>query len=160
MPGPRRLWDSCIVIGYLAGYEDLKPDCPLIIDQAERGQLEIVVSVIATIEVAYLQGYSDPASEAKINEFFGRDYIVPVGINTHISPIARGLIRKYRNEARIEPADAVHLATAIQWKIPLIETTDPDLLRLNGREGDPPIRIRKPQYEGPLQLPGMDLPTV
>lgn len=89
MPGPRRLWDSCIVIGYLAGYEDLKPDCPQIIEQARLGRLEIAVSVIATIEVAYLEGYSDPTSEAMIQEFFGREYIIPIGIDTPIAPIAR-----------------------------------------------------------------------
>ena len=54
MPVARRLWDSCVVIGYLAGYEDLKPECPLIIEQAERGEIQIVVSAMATIEVAYL----------------------------------------------------------------------------------------------------------
>ncbi len=156
MPVPRRLWDSCIVIGYLAGYEDLKPNCPLIIEQAERGELEIVVSVIATIEAAYLEGYSDPDSEALIQEFFSRDYIVPVGIEAPVAPIARGLVRRYRHELRLEPPDAAHLATAIQWNIPLIETTDPDLLRLNEREGNPLIRIRKPLYEGPQRMPGLE----
>ena len=61
---PRRLWDSCIVIGYLAGYPELKPDCPLLIEQAERGEIEIVVSMIAEVESAYLEGYSDQESES------------------------------------------------------------------------------------------------
>ncbi len=41
MPPSRRLWDSCIVIGYLAGSLDLMPDCPGIIRQAEAGILEM-----------------------------------------------------------------------------------------------------------------------
>jgi predicted nucleic acid-binding protein len=145
---PRRLWDSVIVLGYLAGYEDLKPDCPQIIQQARQGELEIMVSEMAKVEAAYLEGRSDIESEALISEFFSRDYIIPVSVDDQVSKIARGLIRKYRNSLRIKPPDAVHLATAILWHIPVIETTDPDLLRLDGREGNPPIRIRRPRYEG------------
>ena len=66
MPVPRRLWDSSVVVGYLAGYESLKPNCPQIISQAQRGELEIIVSTIATIEAAYLQGHSDEDSEDRI----------------------------------------------------------------------------------------------
>ena len=152
MPARRRLWDSCIVIGYLAGYEQLKPDCPRIIEQASGGQIEIVVSAMATVEAAYLEGYSDQDSEALIKEFFGRDYIIPIGMDVRIAEIARGLIRKYRT--KLKPPDAAHLATAIQWRIPIIETTDPDLLQLNQLEGNPLITIRKPLYEGPQELPG------
>lgn len=156
MPVPRRLWDSCIVIGYLAGYEDLKRDCPLIIEQAERGELEIVVSAMATIEAAYLEGHSDQESEALIQEFFTRDYVIPVAIDSPVAAIARRLIRKYRGSRKLEPPDAAHLAVAIQWRIPLIETTDPDLLRVSGLEGNPPVTIQRPTYSGPLRL---SLPT-
>jgi len=148
MPVARRLWDSSVVIGYLAGYEDLKPDCPLIIDQAGRGEIEIVVSAVATIEAAYLAGLSDPESEALIQEFFSRNYIIPVAIDAPVASIARRLIRKYRDPPKIKPPDAAHLATAIQWHIPVIETTDTDLLRLDGLEGNPRISIRRPLYEG------------
>ena len=154
MPPQRRLWDSCIVIGYLAGYEQLKPDCPRIIEQARGGQIEIVVSVMATIEAAYLEGHSDQNSEELIREFFSRGYIIPIGMDTRIAAITRGLIRKYRTSHKLKPPDAAHLATAIQWHIPIIETTDPDLLQLDHAEGNPPIIIRKPLYEGPQQLPG------
>ena len=153
MPPQRRLWDSCIVVGYLAGYEQLKPDCPKIIEQAGSGQIEIVVSAIATVEVAYLDGYSDGDAEARIREFFGRNYVVTIGLDARVAMITRGLIRKYRN---LKPPDAAHLATAMQWQIPIIETTDPDLLGLDKAEGTPPIVIRKPLYEGPQQLPGFN----
>ena len=145
MPVAHRLWDSNVVIGYLAGYEALTPDCPLIIDQAGRGEIEIVVSVMATIEAAYLVGISDPDSESLIQEFFSRDYIIPVAIDAPVASIARRLIRTYRD---LQPPDAAHIATAIQWHVPVIETTDPDLLRLDGLEGEPRITIRRPLYEG------------
>ncbi|MCH7786479.1 MAG: type II toxin-antitoxin system VapC family toxin [Chloroflexi bacterium] len=156
MAVPRRVWDSCIVIGYLAGYEELKPDCLQIIEQAKRGELEIMVSALATIEVAYLQGSSDADSEAKIQEFFSRDYVIPVAIDISIAATARYLIRKYSNnyDYKLRPPDAAHLALAIQWKVPILETTDTDLLRLNELEGTPPVVIRKPLYEGQPRLMG------
>ena len=153
MPIARRLWDSVVVLGYLAGYDDLKPDCPLIIQQAQRGDLEIIVSEMAKVEVAYLTGHSDSESEALIREFFSRDYIIPVNVDAPISTIARNLIRKYRNGPKIKPPDAIHLATAIQWHIPVIETTDTDFLKLDGREGNPSVTIRKPLYEGLNRFP-------
>ena len=149
----RRLWDSCVVIGYPAGYPALEWVCSQIIQQGERGNLEIIVSEMAKVEVAYLSGHSDSESEAMIREFFSRDYVIPVSVDDPVSTLARNLIRKYRNEIRIEPADAIHLATAIQWSIPVIETTDDRLLRFDGREGSPAIRVRTPVYEGAEDFP-------
>ncbi len=148
MPPSRRLWDSCIVIGYLAGYPVMREQCELIIDSAERGDVEIVVSALAMIETAYLAGYSDNDAEARIREFFGRRYVVPVQIDAPIAAIARDLIRRHRDTLKIDPADATHLATAIQWKIPIIETTDDDLLRFDRVEGSPLIIVREPRSEG------------
>lgn len=155
MPAQRRLWDSSVIVGYLAGQQDLAEVCENIIARAERGEIEIVVSAMATIEVAYLRGEDDIVSEARIRELFSRPYIIPAAIDVRIASIARVLVRKYRYGPRLKPPDAAHLATAIQWQIPLIETTDPDLFRLNGREGDPLITVRKPLFEGTLQLPGL-----
>lgn len=56
MATPRRLWDSSVIIGYLAGSLEVAEDSTLIVEQAEQGELEIVVSAMATIEVAYLEG--------------------------------------------------------------------------------------------------------
>ena len=102
MPLTRRLWDSSVVIGYLAGYESLKVQCQQIISQAERGEIEIVVSAMATIEAAYLEGYYESDSENRIREFFGRDYIVPVAIDAPVAATARILIRKYRSGPKLK----------------------------------------------------------
>ena len=148
MPPARRLWDSCIVIGYLAGYPDLRVQCEQIIGAARRGEVEIVVSALAMVETAYLTGQSDTDAEARIREFFGRDYVVPVQIDAPVASIARDLIRRHRNVRKIKPEDATHLATAMQWRIPIIETTDDDLLRFDKVEGSPLITVRHPLYEG------------
>ncbi len=148
MPPARRLWDSSVVIGYLAGYPELREQCELIIDSARRGEVEIVVSTLATIEAAYLAGYSNSDAETKILEFFGRRYVVLVQIDAPIAAIARDLVRRHRDTRKIKPIDAVHLATAMQWKIPTVETMDEDLLRFEKVEGSPLIAVRKPLYAG------------
>ena len=152
MPPPRRLWDSSVVIGYLTGDQSIGLACSQIIRQAELKETEILVSQMAIVETSYLRGQSDEASERLIKEFFSREYIVPVNIDSYVSFIARDLVRKYRNSPRISPADAVHLATAIHWKIPVLETTDNPLIRFNQREGNPPVSVRRPLYDGPQQL--------
>ena len=128
--------------------------CGNIIDQAERGEVEIVTSALATIEVAYLVGHDDEDSELKIQEFFSRPYVIQAAIDVGVADIARNLIRKYREGPKLRSADAAHLATAIQHQIPLVETTDTELLRLNKQEGNPLIVIRKPFYEGPHRMSG------
>jgi len=150
MPAPRRMWDSSVVLAYLAGYKQADPVCDLILNEASLGRLEIVVSTLAEAEVAYLQGKSDTDSEATIQEFFSRDYIVPVSFDRLIAREARRLIRCYR--PGLQGADAVHIATALKWHIPVIESFDPHFLKLNGKEGNPPVIIREPLYEGPIRL--------
>lgn len=150
MATPRRLWDACVVLAYLSGDEEVAPDCELIIvNQAEKGVVEIVVSTIAEAEVAYLPGLSPADSEAKIREFFSREYVVIASFDSPIARIARRLIRQYPG---LKPEDAVHMATSLQWHIPIIETIDAGLLKLDGKEGNPPIIIRKPFYQGPMDM--------
>lgn len=147
---PRRLWDSNLVLSYLSGDPNIHRDCDLIIGQAERGELELAVSAIAEVEVAFLPQHPDTESEGIIREFFSRDYIVPIAYDTTVAEKARELIRKYRH---FKPYDAVHMATALLWHIPILETTDPDLLRLDQKEGNPLLIIRRPTYEGSQPLP-------
>lgn len=123
-------------------------DCPGIIQQAEAGTLEIIVSEMAKVETAYLNGLSDTQSESLIREFFSRHYLIPISIDDPVSAIARNLVRKYRTSPKLKPPDAIHLATAILWRIPIIEAIDPDLLRLNQLEGNPPVTVRQPLYQG------------
>ena len=150
MPSIPRLWDSSVIIGFLAGYREIEWACQQIIQQAERGEAQIAVSEMAKVETAYLAGINDSDSELLIKEFFSRRYIIPISVDDPVSEISRDLIRKHRG---LQPPDAIHLATAILWKIPVVETTDPDLLNLDRTEGRPLIQTRRPFYEGTGQLP-------
>ena len=63
--------------------------CHNIIEMAKRGEVEIIVSAIATIEVACPQGSDGQESEAKIQELFSREYIIPAAIDIGAARIAR-----------------------------------------------------------------------
>ena len=78
---------------------------------------------------------------------------MPIAYDTKVAEEARRLIRKYR--PGLKGADAVHMATALVWHIPLLETTDPHLLGLDKKEGNPLLTIRRPLYEGMAPLPGL-----
>ena len=138
-----------MVIGYLAGYLEFQEQYSHIIAAAKRREVEIVVSVLAMVETAFLTGYSDKDAEDKIREFFGRQYVIPVQVDSPIAARARDLVRRHH----LSPEDATHLATAMQLGIRLIETNDPDLLELDKLEGTPQINIRKPFFEGGTRLP-------
>lgn len=144
MPPPRRLWCSCAILYYLAGRQEAHPDCQQILDQGERGQLEIMVSVLAEAEVAKLEGGRDDDAELRIREFFGRNYVIRAGLEVAIAREARRLVRTY---AGIKPLDAVHIATALHHKVPILETYDTDMMKISGKEGDPPLTIQRPTYD-------------
>lgn len=167
---PERLWDSSVILAYLGGVPKAKKACELILKQGEREELILHVSTMAQSEVAFLPGYSNLESEDLVKEFFSRKYIKTILFDILVARESRKLIRKYRSSnineqplfcptcnkrinSGLKPPDAIHLASALIWNIPILETYDPDLLKLNGKEGNPPIIIREPLYEGTLPLP-------
>lgn len=141
---PRRAWCSCTIIDCLKGTERASA-CKDIIRQAERGQIEIVVSTLAMAEVAKISD-PDQGDEGRIREFFGRDYIIAIPVDQRVATRARSLVQKY---PALHGADAVHFATAIMHSVPVLETFDGALLNLSRREGQPRrIEIRHPHYDG------------
>ena len=151
----RRVWDSSTVIAYLGGEPKFGGSLEGIIELARQGSIQILVSTLATIEVAYLRDRGDQVSEEIIADFFSRDFVIPIAIDVRVSAVSRGLVRKYGQGYGLTPHDAAHLATAIAWNVPVLEAVDSDLLHLDGREGQPLISVRTPLYEGPRPLPGM-----
>jgi len=142
----RRVWCSCTIIDYLQGTPRAKP-CDDIIKQCERRELEILVSVLAVAEVAQTtKGDPDPA--LTIREFFSRHYVIPVNVDLLVAEEAQRLVREHG----LKGADAIHLATAIVHRVPILETFDDKLIGVDGKEGNPAVTIRHPFYEGGQQV--------
>jgi predicted nucleic acid-binding protein len=126
-------------------------DCKLIVDQARRREIEIVVSLWAMAEVVRIEGTPDDESEAIIAAFFEEPFVVRAAFDLAVAERARDLVRRYRG---LKPKDAVHVATALQNQISILETFDNDLITLlNNKEGNPALRVRHPLYEGTRPLP-------
>lgn len=152
MPPSRRVWCSCVILDYLKGEPGVQVQCETIIDRAERGETEILVSALAECEVARIDEALSDDAEAMIREFFNRPYIIRVVLDPPVAELARELVRTYR----IKGADAAHVATALHWNVPVFETTDGELVKkLNatpGRVLGRSLAVRTPLWEGQQRI--------
>jgi len=123
------MWDSCVVIDYLKQHDARFPLIQPMIDQAEKGELKIVVSEITPAEVLTLEkiGGIDHATIAEhvslINDFFERSYMVRRIVDKPVALLAAQLRRNYHP---LGTCDAVILATAVLHKVPVVYTFDGD----------------------------------
>lgn len=136
-----RYWDSNIWLGILNGEADKIVECSSLLERARDGEFVIVSSAITLAEVIRLRETPvklDREKDQVIREFFKRDYIVVRSVDRQTAELARELVWKYRDvvdkKNEVRPWDAIHMATAIRLGIPLLNTYDPDLLQLDGKE--------------------------
>lgn len=151
----RRYWDSDAFIGYLKAESDKVSDCESVLEAAEDRRLIIVTSALTLAEVLYIKGRGQIPKEDrdKVASFFKQPYISVQNVTRRISELARELYWDHN----IKPKDAIHVATAVTLKIPVLNTFDIDLLGANGKIGDPPLRIEKPHEPGQKKL-GLEVP--
>ncbi|WP_420263744.1 type II toxin-antitoxin system VapC family toxin [Candidatus Magnetominusculus dajiuhuensis] len=137
-----RYWDSCCCLRWLkkeSGYEK----CEGVIAKAEAGEIKIVTSVLTMAEVIYLRTEPkiDRRKSDEICSFFDNEYIVLINVDRHIAESSRNLLWDY---GALRPNDAIHIASAIEAEIPIIDTFDKYLINLNGKIGKPPLIIGQP----------------
>lgn len=156
---PKRLaWDSCIWISYIQEEAVVLPNgatenratmCRDVLQAAEKGTVEIVVSAIALVEVIgrnKTAGFDDQ----KVRDFFDNDYILLVSADKDVSDFARKLM--LAGHPKLRPADAIHVATACIADADELHTFDAALLALDGkidRKDGTRLRIRKPKVPAP-----------
>jgi predicted nucleic acid-binding protein len=148
----RRYWDSSVFLAWLLPEPARESDCRAVIRAAEAGDLQIVTSAITLTEVIKLKG-EPPLKrehERKILRFLQHDYIIVLNLDRFIAEIARALTWDHSLESR----DAIHLATAMRHEIGVLDTYDhKDLIPLNGKFGNPLIRIGPPHIVHEQELP-------
>jgi hypothetical protein len=84
-----------------------------------------------------------------VKEFFERYDIIEVrGMDRRVAEDARQLIW----DQGVDPKDAVHLATALRYHIPIFDTFDKFLIKLDGKLGKPPLRIGKPDIAHQISM--------
>lgn len=157
----RIYWDACAWIAYIQkempGPESKFTEpryemCRTILRRAEAGQLEIATSSFTLAEVC--KSPIDPTSPAlNLPAFFEQRYIVQVVVDKQIGMRAQSL--QVAGVAGLKPADAVHLASALVWSIPVVHTFDRKLLDLDNHlqmsDGNQ-LRIIRPTEDEPPNL--------
>lgn len=150
----RRYWDSDCFIGWLQAEPDKESYCRQVLEEAEAGNIIIVTSALTIAEVLALRGRPrvPPSNRDTVARFFRREYIVVRSVTRRLSELARDLVWDHS----IEPKDAIHVATAIEAKLALLNTFDDKLIRRSGLLGDPKLLIQRPALSQPrlnLQMP-------
>lgn len=147
---PLRYWDACAFLGWLANEPDKVDECRSVIRAAESGDLRIVTSSLALVEVIKLKS-GTPLPEDKesdIREFFKHEYIVVRQLDRFTAEYARELIWRHN----FDPKDSVHVATAVLARVPHLDTFDGALIARSGQIGDPPLVIARPNVPEQLTL--------
>lgn len=128
-PVPRYYWDANVMLSFVNGDTDRLPDINAFMTSAEKNQIEIVTSMLSVVEVAFaaeekVQGHLDAARRQNIETLWlPSSPIKRVDFHFGIAEDARELIRAAMiADWRLEPADAVHLATARRMAVGEVHT--------------------------------------
>jgi len=118
--------------------------CRPVLDAAERGVIEIVVSAIALVEVL-ARNRTSGIDDQRVRDFLDNDYILLVNVDKHLGDFARRLM--LAGHSGLKPPDAIHLATACIANVDELHTFDDRLLALDGvidRLDGTRLAIKKP----------------
>ena len=124
--------------------------CRDTLKRAESGVVEIVTSAFTLAEVC--KRNPDPTSPAiNLAAFFDQKYILLVPVDKQIALRAQNL--QLAGIAGLKPPDAVHIASALVWNIPVFHTFDKRLLDLDKKlalaDGNDLVIVR-PTEEVPM----------
>ena len=159
MPDPlKRYWDSTSFLAWIKGEVNRADTCESIIQDAREGRCLIYSSTITLTEVTKTRRGSVQVGndvEERITQFFQNDYIVLIPVSHAIATRARRLIWDF---PFLGPRDAIHLATAMEAGVSVVEHYDDDDFGRVARQvaeqqlpGFP--EIRHPKWIGQLVLP-------
>ncbi|MCL5736954.1 MAG: type II toxin-antitoxin system VapC family toxin [Actinobacteria bacterium] len=145
----RYYWDSCAFLAYLQDEEgaDL---CELVLDAAKEGKVLIVTSALTIAEVLNLRGCDKvPRSKRdQAHQLFQHEYIHVRNVTRKTAEAARDLYWDHD----VAPKDAVHVASALEAKVPILNTFDKNLIA-KGAILAPALRVGTPFYYQQKELP-------
>lgn len=131
-------WDTCAFIGLLNGEDDKKRELEIIYNLAGSGKFELWTSTLSMIECRRLKTEEhsekplDSQNEKIISDIFKQPFIKPIPMAVDIAENARVIWRETKGLNKYQ--DAVHLASALRWNVPIMHTYDrDDLLHLDGK---------------------------
>lgn len=147
----QRYWDSNCFLAWFLNESGKADKCRGVIEAAEADKLQIVTSALTITEVIKLKGKPRLKQDREriIQDFFEQEYIVIRNVDRKVALYARQLLWEF--EALL-PKDSIHVATALVNKLPVLDTFDEYLIKLDGKLGNPGLRIGYPDapFQGSL----------
>jgi predicted nucleic acid-binding protein len=137
-----RYWDSGCFLALFNNEAGRVDNCKSVLMAAERGELRIITSALTLTEVIKIKGKPIGVDqEDHIRAFFEHEWILVRDVDRFIAEQAREFIWKHK----LQPYDAIHLATAYKHKLQHLDTYDgKDLGKLSGKIGVPGMTIGEP----------------
>lgn len=143
MSGPELIyWDTDAFLGWLQKEPDKVDLCKGTLERAKAGEVVIVTSALTIAEVLWRRG-APRLSKVKatvLRKFFRHSYIRVRALTRAIAERAQEVVWDHG----IMPKDAIHVATALDAGVSILETFDSGLLKKTGSIGNSKLIIRKP----------------
>lgn len=116
--------------------------CESTLRAGAAGKVLIVTSALALAECLKMRGERPiPADiRQKVVDFFKSDFIHVRNVTRAIAENARDLVWDHG----VPPKDAIHVATALDARLDLMNAYDHDLLKCSGKIGSPRLIIEHP----------------
>jgi predicted nucleic acid-binding protein len=138
LANPKKIyWDSCVWIGLINEDEDKIDRCRYVLEQAQKGEMQVWTSSLTLAEVFKKKCDGkvlaiEEAHDADFEKYIEQEFLVEVQLDHDVGVMARRLLRSHQELKK--PADAIHLASAALNNVDELHTFDGDnLLGLNGK---------------------------
>lgn len=134
---PKYYWDACAWIGLIKQEPGRFDSLKFVIEEAQRGKVEIWTSAFTLAEVFKKKCDADPVGldhpeDAPFEDYIAQDFVQRVQVDSDVGTAARKLLRKFPSIRK--PQDAIHVATAALNSLDELHTFDGgDLLALDGQ---------------------------
>ncbi len=151
-------WDSCVFLSRFQRTAGRIDTIEKITSAAEEDHVRLLISTYALSETVRISpSKDDEGKEVVLTEkqveqelelisgYFENDYIIIKPLTQVIAEMAREYVAKFG----LKPGDAVHVATAIFWDVPVFHTYDDKVLKRNGKickDGCDPLIIEEPSW--------------
>lgn len=148
--------DSNVFISLLHKIPERFDACLHLWNRALRDELVIVTSAMTIAEVVHLPPGSETEElkRKRIIDLFEYDFIVVRAIDRSVAIAASELGRSFG----LKPADAIHVATAVDVKADVLYTYDGSaggrkkMISFSGKIGTPPLLIMTPPKPPPPEM--------
>lgn len=152
MPGnnpPIYYWDTCLFLAWLKDEERKTGEMDGvrdIIQRMKRRDAKVITSVLTTVEV--LAAKIPVGIDSPFKDLLKR--VNRQSMDIRVASLAHDLRNHYATLDRsLKAPDAIHLATAIHYRVDELHTFDDQLLSLSGNIGGHKLIICKPETKAP-----------